>query len=281
VVKKSACPSAAALESFHTELRIFERLNDTGLTPHVYGGFVCSHADDAARFPVPWSYLFLERMDGNLTEWVERTGTLPVDVVVRVFELVQRMHTHGVIHRDLHLSNVLYRHGAQADPHLFLTDFGNSYEIRRVRDSDEMVPRRNNFLFGAPEATVRDAMLYDYYTVVKSLAMMGFDVHCRHPLIDGSTHITERFPTRRTFDVAFVVNDQSHEERVESDSVLDAARQAFERRPSASLVVIGAKMFTEKPFVGHAIALDFDFERAVDRSLRALHTLRTLHADRP
>lgn len=99
--------------------------------------------------------MVMERMEGNLADFIQRYGTDPLYpvlvkiIIYKVFLGLEHVHALDYVHRDMKLENVLYRYKAgEMDIDIKICDFGLACDLAPV-----MTPRLMTQAFRAPELT--------------------------------------------------------------------------------------------------------------------------------
>lgn len=173
-----------ALDKFEDEARILANLDHSHIVP-LYSYGQERQGDDLLAYMVMPYY-----KDGSLeTWWKEHRENKPSSVteVARLLEqtgdAIQFAHAHGIIHRDIKLSNFLVRthQGSPELPDLLLADFG----IARLLQGTTTQFIRGTPLYMAPEQWIKHAepatdqyalAVVAYYLLTRKYPFIG-DIH--------------------------------------------------------------------------------------------------------
>ena len=133
--------------------------------------------DDATH-----SYL-MEQADMNLATYLESEIDLSFEerlkIVMDILHGMSYAHNHSIIHRDLHLGNVL-----KIGSDYVICDFGLSKDLSIVRSMKSSYTQKNNHLFVDPLA-LTDFTLLDQKSDIYSLGkMMDYIFTCNAPTAD-------------------------------------------------------------------------------------------------
>ena len=78
--------------------------------------------------------IFMERMDGNIGDFIESPDTMAA-LWAQVHKKVDIMHSHGIVHNDLKIRNILYKR-INDTIEIFLCDFGMAKRLPGPVDED-------------------------------------------------------------------------------------------------------------------------------------------------
>ena len=105
--------------------------------PRIYDAYVCFHGGDGASASsdvlnenVTYGYV-MEKLDTTLFDYLSSPSTTDLSVL-KVGKQLQNCFTkldeHLILHRDLHLKNIMVKFDASDQPKVFIIDFGNAYD---------------------------------------------------------------------------------------------------------------------------------------------------------
>lgn len=123
VYKPASRPFEEVREQWLRELTLFEKMRHPNVVA-IYDAFVCGNL----------FYVVLERAWGDLFQWTTQIGPAPEafvrEIARQLLFALNFIHTHGVIHRDITIYNVLVFDGPTSRGAVFkISDFGISKEF--------------------------------------------------------------------------------------------------------------------------------------------------------
>ncbi len=123
VYRPAQRPFEEVRDQWLREVSLFEKMRHPNVVA-IYDAFVCDSL----------FYVALERAWGNLSQWITRIGPAPEVVVHEIARqllfALHFIHTHGVIHRDITIYNVLVFEGSASKGAIYkISDFGISKEF--------------------------------------------------------------------------------------------------------------------------------------------------------
>jgi serine/threonine protein kinase len=112
-------------------------------------------------------YMVMERASGNMRAYVKEKGPMPgpdvIDCAGQILSGLEHIHVRDIIHRDLHIDNILYAPGRYAHEKICIkiSDFGISKLLK------------NDFVLGGPAPQVATTFIGRDYDYAPELVMRG------------------------------------------------------------------------------------------------------------
>jgi len=112
-------------------------------------------------------YMVMERASGNMRAYVKEKGPMPgpdvIDCAGQILSGLEHIHVRDIIHRDLHIDNILYAPGRYAHEKICIkiSDFGISKLLK------------NDFVMGGPAPQVATTFIGRDYDYAPELVMRG------------------------------------------------------------------------------------------------------------
>jgi len=136
-----------------------------------------------------WMYMVMEYLDGgNLRDYVEGLGPLPVEEVLLIAEscalALDHAHRHGILHGDLKPENLV----VTADGVVKVVDFGAALWAADQK-ADELAVVEGTPAYMSPEQARGETL--DARTDVYSLGMVCFELLCGRPAIPLNTRFED------------------------------------------------------------------------------------------
>lgn len=172
ILRKELRDIHKANSKLHKRMRYeFENMEKLSGCPQILNVF---EYDDATH-----SYL-MEQADMNLAEYLDGEIDLSFEerlkIVMDILKGMSYAHSHSIIHRDLHLGNVL-----KIGNDYVICDFGLSKDLSIVRSMKTSYTQKNNHLFVDPLA-ITDFTLLDKKSDIYSIGkMMDYIFTCNAP----------------------------------------------------------------------------------------------------
>lgn len=128
VLKLIPLKSKQYFETFLREALILPIMYKNGIGPKVYDIFICLNS----------GYIIMEKYDGTIKSMIKEVeNTYFHDICT----LIQKMHSIGIIHNDLHTGNILYKKKEDNTYSFVIIDFGLSlyFEDKNKKIPDNMI----------------------------------------------------------------------------------------------------------------------------------------------
>lgn len=145
IVKAIPFKNLATKHSFMREALIAPMMDKINIAPKIYDIFVCLNV----------GYIIMDKWDGSYQELI-KNYRMENNYLDEIIKLIKKMHSHNVMHNDLHLDNILYK--KKKGKYIFcLNDFGHAlyFEKKNIQ-----VP-----IVYLPSVQIPDFFFpsYDYY----------------------------------------------------------------------------------------------------------------------
>lgn len=165
------------------------------------------------------SYL-MEKCDGNLDDYIKNNQFITDERIMQlIYEILDGMsdvHNAGIIHRDIHLGNILMKNG-----HIILSDFGLSKDTMVSHSLKSTSTPKNSHFFMDPIGLVdftRLDKLSDIYSIGKIIDYLTKDSKLNGKLSFCISKATDRDRQRRYKNISDLKKDiESTEKEMEAD----------------------------------------------------------------
>ena len=107
-----------AKSTINSETELFKKASDAGISP-MYHGLISN---------IDYNIIFMEKWgDGSLADLFKKNQSLRNNVSIKksVLKLIDDIHAAGIVHKDLHIHNILYKK-TNNKIELKVIDFGNA-----------------------------------------------------------------------------------------------------------------------------------------------------------
>lgn len=142
VLKKRLKPEYSSEEKWRKRFKTeYDNMVELASSPHILKVYNYSAEEN--------SYL-MERCDCDLYEYIENNGLIidndkAVDITNAIIDGLMDVHAKGIIHRDLHLGNVLFK-----GDEIIISDFGLSKDMMNVHSFQSSATPKNSNMFVDP-----------------------------------------------------------------------------------------------------------------------------------
>jgi len=160
ILKKRLKSSYAVEEKWRKRFKIeYDNMVELAKSPRVLKVFDFSEEEN--------SYL-MEKCDCDLYEYIEKNSLFidekrAIDITNAIIEGLMDVHAKGIIHRDLHLGNVLFK-----NEEVIISDFGLSKDMMNVHSFQSSATPKNSNMFVDPVG-LTDFRLLDKQSDIYSL----------------------------------------------------------------------------------------------------------------
>lgn len=160
ILKKRLKQSYAVEEKWRRRFKIeYDNMVELAQSPHVLKVFGYSEEEN--------SYL-MEKCDCDLYEYIEKNSLFiddnrTIEIANSIIEGLMDVHSKGIIHRDLHLGNVLFK-----NEEVIISDFGLSKDMMNVHSFQSSATPKNSNMFVDPVG-LTDFRLLDKQSDIYSL----------------------------------------------------------------------------------------------------------------
>ena len=120
-------------ENIEKEIELAKLMGNENIGPKVYDYYMCKKS---GKLNI---YIVMEYMDlGTLHKWLE-TNKLSKSQEKELMDKIKKMHN-KVVHKDLHLQNILVKQGTNKKIEFYISDFGlsNTFQnlVKDAKDDD-------------------------------------------------------------------------------------------------------------------------------------------------
>ena len=128
-------------ESIKRELEVTEMMGEIGAGPKMYDSFLCRSLGK------PYVYIVLEYFNRkSLWDYTHEGNVIDEKNVKALAELVDKMHTNGIVHSDLHAGNILVHENPDGSLKFAIGDYGMAYFSRDVQEIERSKDVSSAFL---------------------------------------------------------------------------------------------------------------------------------------
>ena len=145
------------------EVNISKKMGELGIGPKIYDSYYCNYNGDNKVFIVQ-EYI----NGGTLKSWLNDGNKLTPQLIKNIHEKINKMHTNGYYHGDIHSENILLKlnKSNKKEPEIFIIDFGLSKDNQFINSQYKEIDfNQINMLIhgtmGLDEEVIKDLVIKD------------------------------------------------------------------------------------------------------------------------